>query len=47
MILVTFKRVLRPYNVDNKIFSGDEIEVNAGKDNARVAGGKRKHADYR
>ncbi|XP_027917798.1 uncharacterized protein At4g10930 isoform X2 [Vigna unguiculata] len=25
---------------------GDEIEVNACKDNARVVGGKRKHADY-
>ncbi|TKY60736.1 PHD and RING finger domain-containing protein 1 [Spatholobus suberectus] len=25
---------------------GDEIEANACKDNARVAGGKRKHADY-
>ncbi|XP_020234771.1 uncharacterized protein At4g10930 isoform X2 [Cajanus cajan] len=28
------------------ILKGDEIEVNAHKDNARVAGGKRKHADY-
>ncbi|WVZ25550.1 hypothetical protein V8G54_004094 [Vigna mungo] len=37
---------LNPYNVDNKIFSGDEIEVNACKDNSRVAGGKRKHADF-
>ncbi|XP_022640010.1 uncharacterized protein At4g10930 isoform X4 [Vigna radiata var. radiata] len=26
--------------------TGDEIEVNACKDNARVAGGKRKHADF-
>ncbi|XP_028181490.1 uncharacterized protein LOC114368396, partial [Glycine soja] len=26
---------------------GDEIEANACKDNAKVAGGKRKHADYR
>jgi len=47
MILVAFRPVLKPYNVDNKIFSGDDIEVNACKDNVRVAGGKRKHADYR
>ncbi|KAG5091035.1 hypothetical protein JHK82_049813 [Glycine max] len=42
-----FIPVFKPYNVDDKIISGDEIEANACKDNARVAGGKRKHADYK
>lgn len=29
------------------MFSGDEIEANAHKDNVRVTGGKRKHVNCR
>ncbi|KAL2342664.1 hypothetical protein Fmac_003949 [Flemingia macrophylla] len=41
-----FESGFKPYKVADKMFSGDEMEVNTRKDNARVADGKRKHTDY-
>jgi hypothetical protein len=45
--LEAFELVFKPYNVINKMFSGDEIETNSCEDNARLTGRKRKHVDFR